>query len=363
MHSILVGLLHFDTQAHADWEIDARKQFFSTALASFDGAVSAIMAPGTRPLRAIFLAPEYMFAAPTLASNGAHLAGRRQVEKDVRQELQRLFEQLSTRHAGILIVPGTVSWRKPMPQDIGEWTDKVAKYGRILRKAGKYTWNLPAGSLADHPVSDPTKTYLHIPTPQEKINALGSYVARNTAYCYLDGKCLYSYHKIGDFHEVLNWGVGNKDTVNLPNKRPGRFEAGGIQFGISICYDQSLYRIDETPAGYNHCEMQMTTNEVDMHILLSACIPPDLQLANLKQGNAYLLSCSSHAAFNGVMRKGGTKVNTHRVGDVESCLIMVGGAVPPVAPGVAAAAVAPAAPAAVPFVPSQQDMNVFQAIP
>ena len=125
-------------------------------------------------------------------------------------------------------------------------------------------------------------------------------MARNTAYCYLNGRCLFKYNKIGDFHEVFHEVNKGPDTVHIPDSGPGRFRIPSTQidFGICVCYDQSLSYFD--PATQNRRTLQFTANPVDVHVLLSAHIQPDFRAANLKPGG-YLLSCSSADNCNTVM--------------------------------------------------------------
>ena len=131
------------------------------------------------------------------------------------------------------------------------------------------------------------------------------YIAKNTAHCYYNGDDIYNYNKIGDFYEVPE---AQTDTVIVPNRGTvsgattgaGRFKVGDLDFGISVCYDQSLV-VQDTTKNVNPLEpLQKTAGAVDFHILLSAHISPNKDQANLKSGGS-LLSCSSSKDCNKVI--------------------------------------------------------------
>ena len=90
---------------------------------------------------------------------------------------------------------------------------------------------------------------------------------------------------------------------------PGRFRVANYDFGISICYDQSL-SVQNVGAVRPLEPLQRSGVAVDFHLLLSASIGPQLGANNLKPGG-YLLSCSSDSNYNQVLKADGTKL-THK---------------------------------------------------
>lgn len=280
-----------------------------------------------QPLRGIFLAPEYMFsrAISGLSYNGGafrkiqfgtdplvddrrgeHRFGeRRQMEQPEQEKVRVLFEELSQRCQGLLLIPGTVAWRKPLPVDRALRLQKTCQYAGVLFRTADINMEAVPGRVpVNWPVFNPQYSLTPqkpVHTPLAKTYKLGTaaYVARNTAYCYLDGQCLFKYNKIGDFHEVFHELTTGPDTVHIPDSGPGRFRVPGTQldFGISVCYDQSLTFTD--PGTQNRYGLQYGATPVDVHVLLSASITPNFGAANLK-ARGYLLSCSSAHDCNDV---------------------------------------------------------------
>jgi hypothetical protein len=270
------------------------------------------------------------------STKGDHGFGdKRQIEENyVRDTLRPVFGQLSGGFQGALIVPGTVAWRKSIlpastakhasPQEAAAY--RLDKYTKRLESTVDINMFEPDGGMGNYPFTQNTTVfpakYKHtddtrstIPTLADKINLLKTahYIAKNTAHCYLNGNPVCKYNKIGDFYEIPE---SNPDTVNVPNRSTvsgtttgaGRFAADGKDFGISICFDQSL-SVQDTSKQVNPLEpIQKTAGPVDFHILLSAYISPRVGDVNLKSGG-YLLSCSSKADYNQVIRSDNHKLN------------------------------------------------------
>ena len=94
--------------------------------------------------------------------------------------------------------------------------------------------------------------------------------------CYYEGRLVFKYHKIGDFHEVQ---TDTNETVNIPSEYAGRFSIGDLTFGIEICYDHYFQQIiQNTP--------------VDVQLLLSAYT--QVQGGNLKPGGCIAHACSQN---------------------------------------------------------------------
>ena len=284
---------------------------------------------GPGDIRAIFLAPEYCFARSLPQGNGDHSFGqKRQIEEDfVKNQLRPIFGSLSKAFKDALIVPGTVAWRKSLrPSDAvnGESPEEIEarrrkKYEQRIKSAKDITMSMDDSRpfTMNTPVYPPQFKYNEdqaMLTPGSKAAAVkvAHYIAKNTAHCYYNGDCIYKYNKIGDYNEVFE---NTNDTVMVPNRStvsgttagPGRFSASGFDFGISICYDQSLSCQSGNGTARVVEPLQKTAAPVDMHILLSASIPPASHLANLKPGG-FLLSCSSDENCNKVMNAKGDEV-------------------------------------------------------
>ena len=278
---------------------------------------------------ALFVAPEYLMAHPD--PSGGHVEGSRrhvdEVDKDT--QLQR-YIGLSTTCKGMLMVPGTIAWRKPLersgldqfhskPGPLQNQAKTVSRYDKAIGSLQSYMERRGWGpAYLDWPLSGNLNSGRVAPTTRQKLDALSTakvvgplaragftawgpddlrYLARNTAYVLLDGTVLCKYNKQGDFHEVL---VG-KDTVHIPGKLDGRFSVKptnpaqrAIDFGLEICLDHAGQAVERE---IKHL------GKVDVHIITSAQLPTEK--ANVATTNTgYVVHASSNKAYTGVWSRG-----------------------------------------------------------
>lgn len=328
---LCIGLFKVDTQMTQNISVADRVDSVKSAIKElqryFDKAEKNFSTKDEVELRAVFLAPEYAFARSVSQGTDHSFGQRRQVEEDyVKDTWRPVFGDLSKGFKNALIVPGTVAWRKSFtPASKGEFGSveereqyRRDKYEERIHDSANvnmdqgyvFHGNTPVFPTQFKKRDDPRAA---LPTANSKAAAIQSahYIAKNTAHCFYNGDCAYKYNKIGDFYEVCE---DTQDTVIVPNRQSkvsgttvgaGRFSAGGLEIGISICYDQSLSV--QSSADVNVVEpLQRTAAPVDIHILLSAHIPPSVDCANLKPGG-FLLSCSSKEHCNGVLWYNGMK--------------------------------------------------------
>jgi hypothetical protein len=304
-------------------------------------------------LHAIFLAPEYCFARSTGGAGDHSFGTRRQMsESVVDAKLRPTFGGLSQGFRNALIVPGTVAWRKSLlpaqgsrgrsPEEVE--TARRDKYARRIEDAARINlWDPVIGpgntvvGNGNFPFTAGTRVFPErFKRPDDPrgwgetagfkahvMRTTARYLAKNTAHCYYNGADpVYKYNKIGDFYEVfqpVRW--EKMRTVEVPNRDrsevtgttsgAGRFRVPGLglDFGIGICYDQSLSVQNNAVTAVE--PLQRTAGPVDFHLLLSAHIPPNLAAANLKNGG-YLLSCSSQGECNKVIRSDGVVMAPRR---------------------------------------------------
>jgi predicted amidohydrolase len=322
---VIVALFKADTQSCQNLTIQQRMTAMKKAIDALKVYVDKQepLEDNEHRIRCIFLAPEYMFA--NKIDNKDHGQGdRRQIEAADNHTLRNFFAEISANFKNALIIPGSVAWRKPLKADgdpdrmkqkaltkgmtLEDYQDKYRrdKYKKALFGAidviytqkelsGSDWWNnlvSPLDYANGRPVYSYGQKWYQLDT--------ATYIAKNTAHCYYNGRCIAKYNKIGDYHEVLH----GTDTVHIPNPLAGRFDCGGMRFGVSICYDQSLSRMGN---GGPWKGLQYTADPVDFHILLSAHIPPATGSANLLD-EGFLLSCSSSDGCNKVISKGGVEV-------------------------------------------------------
>jgi hypothetical protein len=284
----------------------------------------ALTPGGFSPLRAIFLGPEYLFsraiaaALPSQTSSGfrkiqfgVERSGeqawgeRRQMGEEETVKLRVKFASLSAAFTNALLIPGSVAWRKLIANQQAQ-----VKYQNRIRATDKINMLMTQGQVFTpktkvFPESFESESTRYVHSPVDKFNSLktATYVAKNTAHCCFNGATIFKYNKIGDFHEVQD----GPNTVHVPAGEAGRFvipSVPSLSVGIAICYDQSLSaQIDQGAGRLWMGGLQYTQAAVDLHVVLSASIEPNLQNAHLKPGG-YLLSCSSHQAYNRVIRQG-----------------------------------------------------------
>jgi hypothetical protein len=354
---VFVGLYKFNTQARQSSSLATRIDALTTAFESFMGYVNRHQqqVKFDQALRAVFLAPEYMFSRAIARlerkAGGAfgkagredhRLGDRRQMQQEETDKLQLTMERLSARYRNVLLIPGTAAWRKKLPR-IGtpERELELLAYQKQLLEAAPIgtppeevcRGSVPAREPERWPVfppSHPGRTMVpelaarKVHTPADKVGELSTaeYVARNTAFCCFNGQCLFTYNKIGDYYEVFHESRDGPDTVHIPAVEAGRFRIPGtlVDVGISVCFDQSLLVF----TGAKFIPLQYTKDPVDIHVLLSACIMPDIGWANLKD-RGYVLSCSSQDPCNRVLHQGvaGPEEALEQVGLVDVYLIDV----------------------------------------
>ena len=251
----------------------------------FENLVHAVidagkLAPPGEGLRGIFLAPEYLFTRQNLSGGSEP----RQLEYEEVLVLRERLAKMSGEMTNILFVPGSMAWRKELSVKKGSSAkDSDLANKRRLRYVDR---------ILQYESYDPGAF--------EKASLLtdATHSAKNTAECYYNGKMIFRYSKLADFHEVIGSPGG---VVHIPGIEPGRFTCAGFTFGMSICADQNWKGGKEVPP------LQMTKTAVDFHILLSAWIAPDIDTVNLNS-KGYLLSCSSKKEMNKVVRADGKEM-------------------------------------------------------
>jgi hypothetical protein len=333
--TLIVALWSVDTQAMQHLTLDARwdalKKCVEYAHDVAKGLLGGPLYRLNQQLFALFVAPEYLMARPVPYGQGGHSVGhRRHIDEDQKDIHLSRHRDLSYNCKGMLLVPGTIAWRKPLERSGShvyhmrgnhpQWgyLKTESRYDKAMLSVRNYmerqktteAWKTWTADPLDRPVSGPLSSGRVAPTTQQKLNALHqakykylgpdeapTYIARNTAYVLLDGDVLFKYHKQGDFHEVL---VG-KDTVHIPGKLDGRFSVlptspaqRTIDFGLEICLDHAGGAVERDIKNMGL---------VDVHIITSAKLPTrEANVATRSPG--YLVHASSSKAYTGVVGRG-----------------------------------------------------------
>ena len=335
--NLIVALWSLNTKSMQHLTLDARWDVLKAAVKeAYDLAKDRVPTRGTGGAKiyspfALFVAPEYLMAQPTPHMVGDQLppqlpvnwldpgyAGDRRHIDETQKDIQ-LNRYISLSHAceGMILVPGTIAWRKPLVRPVAK---PVSRYDKAIQDVQTHAlnqpgWNTWPGGALNRPLSGQLNRAfggpVTAPTTQQKLSALTEsrawgqgpllshplqYMARNTAYVLLNGKVLCKYHKQGDFHEVLT----GQDTVHIPGRLSGRFPVyptsknqRPIRFGIEICLDHAgggLWK-DISDKGY-----------VDVHIITSAQLPTD-QAKTATDRAGFVVHASSNSDNTGVFSR------------------------------------------------------------
>jgi hypothetical protein len=253
----------------------------------------------------LFVAPEYLFAA----SDTAHAIP--QSEKD---DLVGRLKALSLSYPYLILVPGTIAWKKPVVRTIPESykRDKTTGLRTNVKKErtrlSKFNERVDFSvntdiAIAEHRVDLQIKQLLADPlvslsekkrlqNPKYRDELIESalikakqrrketltnmsvnlqkqpdrcFVARNTCYAFYAGKEVARYHKRGDFHEVVPSESDNGYIIFEPGGGPDgngdMFEVESVKFGIEICLDHNYGFLSQT-----------SSTKPDVHIIVSAAV-------------------------------------------------------------------------------------------
>ena len=317
---MMVALWSVNTQTMQNVSLDARAGWLKKAIDTASGRAMEQLAriglwpPKSYPF-ALFAAPEYFLAQP-VAIGASHGPGS-QRHIDETEKVKRLaeFQQISKSHKGMIIIPGTIAWQKPLLRSGSkQYHSKGTQKGQLKTVSRQDKATEAVNFYARRQNLQPTDRLsgqlntatgkINAPTTQQKLDALATagplvnlsgvqYLARNTAYVLLDGNIIMKYNKQGDFHEVLN----GHQTIHIPGKLDGRFqirssndEERPIAFGIEICLDHVF---QTTGKEIPHL------GEVDIHIISSAQVQ-ERQANVAVRPNGYLVHACSNSKYSGV---------------------------------------------------------------
>jgi len=258
-------------------------------------------------VRGIFVGPEYLFAsrwAGFTYSNGTQVA--RSVTQDSHDALLRELMAISSAYPRILMLPGTIAWKKPLA--LRELQSRIQYYkGRedkklfeailaefALKKGEKslVSSQLRQDYLIANGVPMPTE-----PLPEQELKLirdtypmvfnqlvavvapqvdplLGSaarkaaqryaatpkqmrHMMQNTAYALLNGKVVFAYAKQGNFHEE----AGDSRVVFAPGAKSGVQEIEGIHFGFEVCLDHNIGTLKKQLRGGRKVDVQIVMSD------------------------------------------------------------------------------------------------------
>jgi predicted amidohydrolase len=293
-------------------------------------------------IQGILVAPEYFFTKPDPGTwDGAQFLTRAISQAEKEQAVAE-FESVSKAFPTLLLVPGTIAWKKPLVRSASETRkkDKVtgqrtgplkttSRLDKALaslqyeqtttgekmggaRKAAPdllaaleqwvdyyyvYTTDDELYKLVMAVLHDDKELqdvfnwsgldkshYTEIPALADKMALLktGSFIMRNTAYALLKGRVRFKYNKQGDFHEA----IGDTGTVFIPGAKTGIATIAGIRFGFEICLDHNI--------GYLKPPVADPKEGRDIHIVTSAAVENNDNHMFMHPGGYFLHASTNH---------------------------------------------------------------------
>jgi hypothetical protein len=337
--------------------IDARIAGMRKCLEKLKARVDSKNISASQAIRGIFAAPEYSFQKPNaLGYNGvdARYYGH-SLKQEQKEHAVAKLQELSRDFPTILMVPGTVAWKKPLDRAgtearkrdplTGQRTGPLKTLGRREKAIAQMDRYAPSGRAITTyytinitpAVKDAIKAYLtdegyddsdgnvdiikddpkafrdalddyyaepdrdtllglfdKIPGQAKKKKRLATATSmmRNTAFVLLDGRVRFKYNKVGDYHEAIG---DHGDTVFVNGDMVGLGTIHGIRFGFEICLDHALgtlsQLIKQTPGG----------TRPDVHIVVSDKVSNVNKNMKPREGG-YFLHASTDDAATGVYK-------------------------------------------------------------
>lgn len=265
----------------------------------------------TQLMYMLFTAPEYLFAY----SDKQHL-----ITESNKQGLVRSLAVLSKDVPLMILMPGSIAWKKPLIR--GDTSSRIEKFeARMhlnaeaqMHQAPDYVFRT-INSETDltrrlkqfderEDILEHRKRQIQLATDMSlqrmRKNALASpercYLARNTAYAFHDGKEVGRYHKRADFHEVFPDESDEKFVLFMPggggNNHRDRFTVGPIRFGLEICADHEVGYLSSAKGPQPH-----------VHVVLSAKVRFNPTHAAAAQ-NGYVVHACSDDGLSAVYHSG-----------------------------------------------------------
>jgi hypothetical protein len=276
---IFVALWSRDTANKPFDNLGTRLWYLEKALEYADGKYKAAAAGGgfSGTIKAIFVAPEYLFdnprdkdADPTLAHTP------RAIAEESKGAIKSMIKDDSRKYPSMLIVPGTIIYR----------VDPTAYPLRGAEQRAKAVTSMKELQTAVSRKNEKVKSMAKdssVPTLATKIGLLdGSgkvdYLVKNKMYGFLNGETVFSYGKRADCIEA----TGDVPGVFIPGRTTGIKELHGIKFGFEVCYDHEMGVLKATANGAT----------VDIHVVASAPVTNATANMIVRAGGFFMHACS-----------------------------------------------------------------------
>uniref|UniRef100_A0A372IUG7 CN hydrolase domain-containing protein n=1 Tax=Paracidobacterium acidisoli TaxID=2303751 RepID=A0A372IUG7_9BACT len=240
------------------FSLDTKISTMTRIVTDFYNDAKASLAYTNIPPLFIFVAPEYYFKR-TLT--------QRCLTKDERDRTRDAMSILAQSLPNLLLIPGTVAWRKPL--DKKAHAKASERLERRLALDGAYTGarTLPKPSSGGM-------------FGKSKVKADAAY---NTAYLYM-GTRIMKYHKMEDAGELAEEDEG---AIFVPGDGNNVFTVASLRVGIEICADHQAHHLRE---------------KVDIHIVSSASVARRDEHVMAKDGGLYIRANTGDAEITKVDR-------------------------------------------------------------
>ncbi|MFP5209613.1 MAG: hypothetical protein ACLGRW_10020 [Acidobacteriota bacterium] len=300
-------------------------------------------------IKAIFVAPEYLFAKEwggVYKSGSVWMRGIRSLSETIHNQIHNELVALSKRYPRILIVPGTITWLPPVDENAlirayqyygvkaaasaGIPFDKTNGVSALLKsyfnlddkglaalKQNKAQFRQSLNeALADYiEDSDFARDQMLYKSGQTRkladtvFGKMASSMMRNTMYVLLNGKERYVYDKHANYGECATGLFGNPKpamgTVYLPGINSGTAEIEGLRFGFEVCMDHGLRTLGTL--------QRASKDRPDIHIIVSDCV--DYEDANaLVRNGGYVIHASTSLSETVVFQKNPARSNARSLG-------------------------------------------------
>jgi predicted amidohydrolase len=289
--SFIVGLLTCATSyssAHTNRSVAEKLHAFKAACDKAKEVTNAHLADldPTNEFSTILVAPEYFFTG-----KWPH---RSPMLETTKVTLDQHLEQLSDACKKILLVPGSLYYFKTTTDKrrkkaVARINDRGMTDLKLFGGEEAFYYNFTKESVGSH-----YATGLKVPSLVDKMTAasegpLRLGLLRNTAYLFLDGNRVAKYDKQSDYHESLN---SPDDMVFVPGTDKECPRIGAHRFGIEICFDHALGRLNKRGIG-----------DLDFHIVVSDYA--DNNQAHMAMGRfGYFLHASTNTSETKVYFRG-----------------------------------------------------------
>jgi hypothetical protein len=273
----------------------------------------------TLPELRIFVAPEYL-----LIKSSTALEDERAVSFDdfkLLQEESRL-EKLSK---GLLLIPGTVVWKKPALRDGGSEGGGSApdRLEKLKEQSDRYEERIKAyyknrsGSVTFVATGE-IESFEKKLGKLDKVDRSRAYIARNAAYVYYDGKLLLKYYKQSEYRGKKTLELSSADRKLHPKEikfirgyKEGLFKVELsketiVRCGVEICADHPGQEL----------KYSSTDGPLNLHFILSD------QTANQKNSVAvgpggYVVHASTSSDSSGLFNHALEKAEEAHIQDLK----------------------------------------------